>query len=339
MRILVIGGTRFIGRAVVERLYRDGHTVAVLNRGQTSATLPEAILRITGDINDLPAVRQEIAGFAPDVVLHNIVIHAGHAQALMDVCTDLAGRVVMVSSMDVYRAYGRLIGTEPGPPILRVADEDAPLRENWYPYRDRFPDADHPLFDYDKIPAEQIVLGSASLPGTVLRLPMVIGPNDYQHRLYGYIKPMLDGRPALVWAAGYAQWRSTYGFVDDVAQAIALACTDERASGRVYNVGRAAYTIEQMAAMVKRVLGWDGEFVMLPANKLPEALRPDMDTRHHLVASTARIRTELGFAEEVSLEDAIERTVAWERDNPPDPIPADMFNYAAEDEVLAALER
>ncbi|MFM9735660.1 NAD-dependent epimerase/dehydratase family protein, partial [Streptomyces niveiscabiei] len=73
-------------------------------------------------------------------------------------------------------------------------------------------------------------------PGTVLRLPMVYGPGDRQHRLWSYLKRMDDRRPAILMGATQARWRTTRGYVENVAAAIALAVTDDRAAGRIYNV-------------------------------------------------------------------------------------------------------
>ena len=336
MRILIIGGTRFIGVPVVAGLHAAGHSVAVFTRGQSDGPLPEGVTRLTGDMRALDDSRAALAAFAPDVVLHMMVIAEQHAADLLRVFRGLAGRVVLVSSMDVYRAYGRLIGTEPGPPELLPLTEDSPLRERLYPYRENVPGPEHPMYAYDKIPAERLVLADPDLPGTVLRLPMVIGPRDYQHRLYEFIQPMEAGRPAIVLAESYARWRSTFGYVENVADAIALACTDDRAAGRVYNVGHAAFTPLQLGKWVAEALSWAGRFVVRPDADLPEILQPGMDTRHQLVASTARIRAELGYAEAVTIEEGIRRTVAWERANPPDPLPADTAErYAAEDAVLA----
>lgn len=57
------------------------------------------------------------------------------ARAVVETFQGAAGRVVAISSGDVYRAFGRLIGVEPGPPQREVLTEDSPLRERLYPYR------------------------------------------------------------------------------------------------------------------------------------------------------------------------------------------------------------
>ena len=49
MRVLVIGGTNFIGPHVVRALLAAGHEVTVFNRGKTDADLPAAVTRLTGD--------------------------------------------------------------------------------------------------------------------------------------------------------------------------------------------------------------------------------------------------------------------------------------------------
>src|SRR5207249_1224013 len=113
--------------------------------------------------------------------------------------------------------------------------------EKLYPYRKNPPrksdDADQWMDDYEKILAERTVKGNPLLPGTVLRLPMVYGPRDDQHRLFPYLKRMDDKRPAILLDEDVAQWRWTRGYVENVAAAIALAVVDERAIGRIYNVG------------------------------------------------------------------------------------------------------
>lgn len=336
MKILVIGGTRFIGAAAVRRLLELGHQVAVLNRGLAPLEPPSGVVRIRGDRDDLAASRTEISAFEPEIVLHNVVVKEAHVEGALEALRGIAQRLVMVSSCDVYRAYGRLTGTEPGPPDPMPLDENAPLRESRYPYRDRFPDAAHPLHWYDKIPAEERAFSDSTITGVVLRLPMVLGPHDYQHRLFPFFRPMEDGRPALVFEESYGAWRSTYGFVENVADAIALACTHPAARG-VYNVGDASPSIAELARDVAKIMNWNGEIISVEKNALPKELHPDMDTAQQLVCSSEKLKRELGYVPRFDVAETLRRTLEWERRNPPDPIPAGTLQYEAEDVYLSRL--
>jgi nucleoside-diphosphate-sugar epimerase len=341
MRVLVVGGTGFIGPFVVRRLHDQGHAVTVYHRGQSHADLPPGVAHLFGDRADLPARRDAIARLAPEVVLDMRPLTEEEARTVATAVKGIARRLVAISSQDVYRAYGRLIRTEPGPPDPVPLREDAPLREQLYPYRGETPrPADDPrrwTDDYDKILVERVVLGDLALPGTILRLPMVYGPRDGQHRLFEYLKRMDDGRPAILLDQAAARWRWTRGYVENVAAAIALAATDERAAGRVYNVGEQdALALADWVRLIGKHAGWSGEVVALPTDRLPPNLRAEEHVAQDLVADTTRIHTELGYVEPVPLEDRLQRTIEWERANPPAAIDPASFDYAAEDAALAS---
>src|SRR5207248_11354186 len=93
--------------------------------------------------------------------------------------------------------------------------------------------------EYDKITGEREIMSDATLPGTVLRLPMVYGPGDPLRRFHGMLKRMDDRRPAILFEQSFAAWRSPRGFVENVAAAIALAATNDRAAGQIYNIAEA----------------------------------------------------------------------------------------------------
>lgn len=67
---------------------------------------------------------------------------------------------------------------------------------------------------------------------------------------------------------------------------------------------------------------------------LPEHLVVPYNFEHHLDCDTNRIRRELGFVERIPREEAMQRTIEWERAHPPDQIDPAAFNYAAEDAAL-----
>lgn len=338
MRILVIGGTQFIGLALVNTLHQMGHEVAVFHRGQSNPSLPDGVTNILGDMNQLTNHRAQVEQFAPDVVLHNMVLNLDQAKQLVDTCTGLVKRVVMTSSMDVYQDFGRILGLEDSPIQTDILTEDSPLRTGRYPRRSMAGgDTNHLFYNYDKIPCEELILNTPDIYGTVLRLPMVFGERDKQRRLYTWVTQMHAGRKAIVMDETYAQWRSTYGYVDNVAKAMALTCLDDRASGQIYNIADGVFDSLSMAHKVKSVMNWNGRFIVLPSDELPETLRFGAIPQS-LQVSAEKIEHHLGFVCDVPFDEGVARTVAWDLANPLDPIPAQFDpQYEAQDEVLARL--
>jgi nucleoside-diphosphate-sugar epimerase len=309
MRVLMLGGTGLTGPFVVRRLAALGHEVAVFHRGQHGAELP-GVRQVYGSAADPP---HSLRSPAPDVVVHMWAMTAAHANTFLEVFRSYAGRAVLISSCDVYRAFGRLKRTEGGPPEPIPIAEDAPLRESRYPYRGA---KNVPLDcsdDYDKILVEETCRAQTELPVTVLRFPAVYGPNDY-HRFRQWLQPMFDGAPELKVQDSVAAWRWTHGFAEDVAEAVVLAATNERAAGRTYNVGEERTpTWAERIAELGRAAEWSGRIVPAPAEELPEAQRVALNLSQHLVTDTRRIRGELGYREVVPREEGYRRTIAWER--------------------------
>jgi nucleoside-diphosphate-sugar epimerase len=139
---------------------------------------------------------------------------------------------------------------------------------------------------------------------------------------------------------GVANWRWTKGYVEDVAVAIALAVADDRAAGRIYNVGeREALPEAEWVREIGTAAGWTGRVVLVSHDRLPEHLLTDINVDQCLVADTTRIREELGYGEWVPRDEALRRTVAWERAHPSRKVDPKSFDYAAEDALLAEMKR
>lgn len=312
MRVLAIGATGFIGSAVVRVLLQRGHDVAVLHRGLTKAELPTPVQHIYATRGSLTQVQSEITRFGPEVVLDVIPYTERHARELVNVFRGMVRRVVALSSADVYRNYDGFRGKPTAPPDPVPLSEDAPLRETLYPYRGHsmpFEWAD----DYDKILIERVVPGDPGLTAVVLRLPAVYGPGDTQHRVGAYLRRMAEGR-AVPMTKPQSEWRWTRGYVEDVAAAIALAVVDDRADGRVYNVGERSASTEQVwVEEIGKVTNWSGNVLHVADENLPEHLRQPFDYRYELMTDTTRIRKELSYAESIPREEALRRTVEWER--------------------------
>lgn len=211
MRILIIGGTGFIGSDVVRQLNAMGHEITVFHRGQTKSDLPPGVNYFLGERHNLSDMSTEFKRLAPQVVLDIIPLTEQDAQAVISTFKGVARRVVAISSGDVYRAYGVFISIEPGSIEPVPLSEDAPLRQTLYPYRNQSEGQGDLRYDYEKILVERVVMGDSDLPGTILRLPMVYGRRDTKHRLFSYLKRMDDNRPAILLSEDLANWRWTKG--------------------------------------------------------------------------------------------------------------------------------
>jgi nucleoside-diphosphate-sugar epimerase len=337
MRVVVIGGTNFIGPHLVATLHGAGHEVIVYHRGHHEPELPPGVRHVHSLRAGIPVLHfpSELSDPPPDVVLHMFPVGEDDMRAAIARFAGVARRMVALSSGDVYRAYGRVLGTEPGPAEPVPLDEDAPLREALYPYRHLAAGPADWTFHYEKILVERAVMSHPSLRGTVLRLPAVYGPRDPYRRLRPHIKRMDDHRPAILLESAQAEWRWTHGYVENVAQAIALAVIDNRAAGRIYNVGEAETpTVAERVRYIGELAGWKGEIVPLASEKLPSHLRSPYEPRQDLVVDTSRLRDELGFTEVHSMEEGLRRTIEWEHANSPASGDPGGVEYAAEDAML-----
>jgi nucleoside-diphosphate-sugar epimerase len=317
MKIMVLGASGFIGRPLLRWLVAEGHEVVAVSRSPNAAPREPRITVLALDRRDPSAIAEAAESHRAEAVIDLLATTLAATQPLLEALAGRVGRYVMASSGDVYRQYGALHRLERAGRRIQPLDEDAPLRTRLHPYRATPPrPADDPaawMDDYDKIPIERAVAGRKDLPAVVVRLPMIYGPGDRQHRFAWAIRPMLAKVPAIEVDARWAAWRTTYGYVDDVAAGLGLAATHPAAAGRTYNVGPLgggdhAHWATRFAAL----LGWTGDLRPIPRDEVAEPLRAHLDSLDlawPMVTDTRRIRAEIGYREVVDPQDALRRTV------------------------------
>jgi nucleoside-diphosphate-sugar epimerase len=325
MKILILGGTSLTGPFTTRYLIEQGHQVTIFHRGKHQVDLPPGVDRILGERRNLDEFTAEFKRLNPDVVLDMLAFTRQDAELLIRVFKGIAQRVVVPGSSDVYRAFGRLHGTEPGPVEPIPFDEQAPLREKLSVHGE----------EYEKRWVEEVVMSDPDLPGTILRYPMIYGPND-GGRTFDLVKRMMDKRPAILLEEKVARWRWSRGYAENVAWATTLAVTDEQARNRIYNVAEPeGLSYLEWAQRVARAAGWKGRIVLVPQGRLNEV----GNFEHHWVVDTTRIRAELGYMEVVPQEEALRRTVEWQWAHPLEKYDPKEFDYENEDKILAELDR
>jgi nucleoside-diphosphate-sugar epimerase len=323
VRILLIGGSGFIGRFLVERLVERGHEVAVFTRGERSVTHASGVRAIRGDRRRLGDSREPLRQLHPEVVVDLALSSGRQASDLMSVFEGGTRRIVALSSIDVYRACGILHALEEGPLEPLPLTEDSALRTRLQPYPADQIRALQNVFgwlddEYEKILVEREILADPSRDACVLRLPMVYGPGDPLRRQAALLNQMRDLAGEIFFEETMAAWRSPRGYVENVAEAIALATVAGELPHRVYNVAEPDALSElEWAQLVAKAAGWGGRFTVLPRERAPNHLLPPGNLAQHWVTDSTRIRVDLGYVEPVPRAEALRRTVEWERSQPP----------------------
>ncbi|HET7615847.1 MAG TPA: NAD-dependent epimerase/dehydratase family protein, partial [Bacillales bacterium] len=180
MKILVLGGTRFFGKRLVERLLESGDRVTIGTRGMTEDPFGSSVSRLKLDRSNEASLRDTVGKEEWDVVFDQICYSPDDAYSACDVFAGKIGKYVYTSSMSVYDF------------------DKSPLKERDFdPY-------DYPLrsggredFSYGegKRLAEAVFFQKASFPTAAVRFPIVMGTDDYTERLLFHIDHVKKREP------------------------------------------------------------------------------------------------------------------------------------------------
>jgi nucleoside-diphosphate-sugar epimerase len=319
LRILVLGGTRFIGRAIVEQLAGSGHEILIAHRGELEPKDMPPVRHLHSDRAGLASHREEIASFKPEAAIDcRALTRADAEQALEATPKDV--RWVVISSLDVYRAFGAVNNHQETDPV--PLDEESPVRPERYPYRGKMPGMDQ----YDKLDVEETYLPKGA---TVVRLPMVYGEHDYQLREEFILRRVRAGRSRIPFGSG--QWLTCRGYVRDIARGVELALEDPAAAGEIFNLCEdRTYSVRMWARMILEAAGSTAELVQVADSALPEDLELTGAMSQHIAATARKARTLLGWTTSDPWE-TLRTTVLWHLDNPPaNPDP----DFTADDRAL-----
>lgn len=244
MRSLVIGGTLFIGRALVRKLLAKGHEVAVLHRRESHDLGPD-VEGLRGDRNDASTVAAAVAGRHFDYVFDNVFDwergtsgEQVEATARVFAGTSLK-RYVFVSSVAAYGVRDEATVT----PLT----EDSPLA----------PD-DHPdAYARWKAQSERALLrmyAQDGFPAVTLRPPFVYGPGNPFDRESFFWRRLQAGRPVIV--PGQGERLMQFVHVEDFAECEVLAAENDAATGEAFNMADPSPVTQiEFVRMLARVAG------------------------------------------------------------------------------------
>lgn len=320
MKVALLGGTVFIGRAILDALLERGHEVTLIHRGDHEPPdLP--------DVEHVHCNRMELATVADRL---------GHVDAFVDTGAATAAntepvlaavpdgvRLVVLSSVDVYEAYGQLHAGGHAQPM--PITETSPLRSQRYPYRGQIPGMD----DYEKQDVEERYLARGA---TVLRLPIVYGPHDYQRREEFMLRRVRHGRTRIPIGAGNGLM--SRGYVGEIARGVALAVEADGA-GEVFNLAEATTgTIHLWVDAILAAAGHEAELVPVTDDRLPPDLGMTGAMPQPLLVTPTKAERLLGWVHG-DVADCVRRSVEWHLAHPP---AEDSDDFSADDTALASVE-
>jgi 2'-hydroxyisoflavone reductase len=219
MKVLVIGGTLYIGRLLVDELVKGGHEVAVLHR-KPKHDLGKRVENLMADRNDADSMRETLAGRRFEVVFDNAYdwergTTAAQVEATIRACGDRLTRYVFMSSV---AAYGDGLNHKESDPLAPDYHVDPYVRH--------------------KATTERLLFrmhAQSGFPVVTFRPPYIYGGNNPFYREQFFWDRMRAGRPIIIPGDGYRLMQ--FAYVTDLVQALTRAMVEPKAVGEAFNIG------------------------------------------------------------------------------------------------------
>ncbi len=234
MRILIMGGTRFIGVYLTRILVEQGHEVVLFNRGNKPAPV-EGLRQIHGDRTNPTELKDKLAGESFDAIFDNNGRELSDTQPLAEIFSDRLQHFVYMSSAGVYLKADQMPHVE-GDPI-------------------------DPKSRHKGKHDTEVYLAEQGLPFTSIRPTYIYGPQNYNDLEAWFFDRIVRDRPIPIPAHG--QYFTQFGHVKDLARAMAQVLGNTQAIGQIYNVsGDRCVTFDGLARACA-----------VAAGKAPDSLR------------------------------------------------------------------
>ena len=212
MRILIMGGTRFIGVYLTKELVKQGHEVVLFNRGNKPAPI-EGIKQIHGDRKDATQLKEKLASENFEAIFDNNGRELSDTQPLIEIFKDQLKHFVYVSSAGVYLKSGQM-------PHIEGDEVDPNSR-----HKGKF--------------ATESYLEKSGIPWTSIRPSYIYGPQNYNDLEAWFFDRIVRNRPIPIPSNGLHI--TQFGHIQDLVTAMAAVLGNEQAIGQIYNISGQRY--------------------------------------------------------------------------------------------------
>jgi UDP-glucose 4-epimerase len=277
MRILIMGGTRFIGVYLTKILVEQGHEVVLFNRGNRPAPV-EGVQQIKGDRTDPSQLKEKLSQEHFDAIFDNNGRELSDTQPLAEIFKDRVQHFVYMSSAGVYLKSDQLPHLE-GDPV------DPKSRHK----------GKHETEAY---------LAQLGLPWTSIRPTYIYGPQNYNDLEAWLFDRVVRDRPIPI--PGNGMHITQFGHCKDLSLAMAAVLGNNAAVGQIYNVSGDRYvTFDGLARACAEAAGKSAEAVKLihyDPKQFDFGKRKAFPLRvQHFFASVNKAMTQLNWQPEYDL--------------------------------------
>ncbi|HEY4284646.1 MAG TPA: NAD-dependent epimerase/dehydratase family protein [Chthoniobacterales bacterium] len=314
--VLITGGLGFIGSALARRLLALGARVTVVDSlipeyGGNLFNIHDIRERITVDLADVRDAAAMASLVKNRAFLFNLAGQTSHLDSMTDPLTDLnINAAAQLSILEACRLQN------PALKIIYASTRQVYGRPQYLPV-----DEKHPLNPVDvnginKLAGEWYHLlydRVYKIRASALRLTNTYGPGmrvkDARQTFLGiWIRQLIEGKPIHIYGTGGQ--RRDFNFVDDVVEALLLVAMNPASEGRVFNLGAKAHlSLAELAALLVRLNG-TGRYEVVPFPSDREVI--DIGDYY---GDFGAIEKALGWSPEVSLEEGLDRTLAYYKKN------------------------
>ena len=306
MNLLIIGGTSFFGKDIVELALEAGHKVNICSRGNTRPDFWGRIHHIPVDRNDHQAFVSALADKHFDVVIDNIAYTGDDVESALEVFKGKVDRYLLTTSNVVYMGSG--------PFNIPLSEDDVDLDAAIALSSTNSTQPQLLEYAKGKVAAEKTLLAQRELPFTILRPPNVQGPEEKTQRGQFYMQRLLDGNPLILTNGGSQPYQPVYR--RDLARAFMLAMESTNAVNEVYNIAQSeSIPLLHWVRLLAQYLGVPMNTIGIAGEELAKAdfqyAEPFATGATATIRqNTAKARTQLGF-EPTPITTWTARTVEW----------------------------
>ena len=310
MRVLVTGGLGFIGSNFIDHVltYSNVHAVLNIDRCDYCARIHNVSMAndqrysyVQVDITNMMKMKRLFHDFKPDVVVHFA------AQSHVDTSFEDAYQYIHDNIIGTYTVLECV--KESGCRLLHISTDEVYGEVELNETSSSETSVLNPTNPYSatKASAELLVKAyghSFGIPYVITRGNNVFGPKQYPEKVIpAFIDAMMKGVPCKVHGEGRS--RRNFIYVDDVSRAVMTVLQNGK-NGTVYNIGtRNEFSVLEVFDILR-------DLVSPEATKIHVNDRPHNDKRYAVNSSALH---ELGWSEQVSFRDAIQKTVEWYKEN------------------------